>query len=586
MQPADAVEFFRAQGIRGTHTEIETACKFYGYHPLSLGILAGWIAKDFQQPGDIAAAQRLDVNGNLIQRQKHVLKVAYESLTLTRQALLGRIACFRSSVKYEALQALAATGVRRRAKTHSKKGSKGHKKSERLAILAIVTKELDADLRDLVARGLLHHDTKEGRFDLHPIVRRCAYRRLDESDRITTHARLRDYFAAVPTPDKVTSLADLAPVIERYHHTVRAGQYDEAQRLFRDRLDALTFYQFGAYHLQIDLLRALFPDGEDRPPRLKDESAQASTLNSLANSYSVSGQPGQAAHIWQLIVPVAEKLGEENNLAIGLINVAVQQLVMGVLRTAEANLRRSITLCRKTKHEFGEAAGHAELGRLLAHRGAWVESDTELAVASKMFDMQKELQYHGVTWAYRALREILRLRSISDSAFALPRSAIESARRALELANQDASTTYPVERDYVRTHWLLGAAHRAFGQTDDAERHLHEGLERCRRINNVDHEDYILIDLARLRAVTGAPNEAQRFAEEARNIAERSGYVLQGADAHLELAKLALARDNKPTALEHAKEARRLATCDGPPDYTYKVAYDEAGALLAQLEQK
>jgi len=34
------------------------------------------------------------------------------------------------------------------------------------------------------------------------------------------------------------------------------------------------------------------------------------------------------------------------------------------------------------------------------------------------------------------------------------------------------------------------------------------------------------------------------------------------------------------TSLTHAREARRLATCDGPPDYTYKVAYDEAGALL------
>jgi hypothetical protein len=77
-------------------------------------------------------------------------------------------------------------------------------------------------------------------------------------------------------------------------------------------------------------------------------------------------------------------------------------------------------------------------------------------------------------------------------------------------------------------------------------------------------------------------------------IAERSGYVLQGADAHLELAKLALSGDRSgladPTglALQHAREARKLATCDGAPqgdepDYTYKVAYDEAGALLVQL---
>jgi hypothetical protein len=38
--------------------------------------------------------------------------------------------------------------------------------------------------------------------------------------------------------------------------------------------------------------------------------------------------------------------------------------------------------------------------------------------------------------------------------------------------------------------------------------------------------------------------------------------------------------------LQHARETRRLATCNGPPDYTYKVAYDEAGALLKELGEK
>jgi len=153
----------------------------------------------------------------------------------------------------------------------------------------------------------------------------------------------------------------------------------------------------------------------------------------------------------------------------------------------------------------------------------------------------------------------------------------------LELADEDAHTSYPVERDYVHAHWLLGAAHRVAGQLDEAEHHLHEALERCRRTGVVDLEADILIDLARLRAAAGAPDEAQRLAEEALVITERSGYVLQGADAHLQLAKLALARGDKPAARHHATEAHRLATCDGPPDYTYKAAYDETGALLKQL---
>ncbi len=94
MQPADAVAFFRALGLRGARAEIEAACLPYGYHPLSLRLLAGLIVNDLQQPGDIAAAKRLDVSGDLVQRQHHVLEQAYASLTPARQKLLGRIACF------------------------------------------------------------------------------------------------------------------------------------------------------------------------------------------------------------------------------------------------------------------------------------------------------------------------------------------------------------------------------------------------------------------------------------------------------------------------------------------------------------
>jgi hypothetical protein len=175
MWPADAVELFHSQGIRGTHAEVEEACTPYGYHPLSLRLLAGLIVGDLQQPGDIAAAKRLDVSGDLIQRQHHVLQAAYDSLTPPRQALLGRIACFRSPVKYEALKALAET-----------QSTTGNAQPA----------NLDADLRDLLGRGLLHHDTQQARFDLHPIVRRYAYDRLAAPERLSAHTRLRDYFAA------------------------------------------------------------------------------------------------------------------------------------------------------------------------------------------------------------------------------------------------------------------------------------------------------------------------------------------------------------------------------------------------------
>jgi tetratricopeptide (TPR) repeat protein len=605
MDPADAVAFFRGQGVRGGRAEIEAACAPYGYHPLSLRLLAGLVANDLRQPGDIAAARRLDVSGDLIQRQHHVLEQAYESLTPDRQRLLSRIACFRGPVGYEALAALADASP-----SPERERGQGGEGASRSGLLSRLfsrprartgddkpgPRDLNADLHDLLARGLLHRDHKTNRFDLHPIVRRYAYDRLAGGDRTAAHRRLRDYFAAVPPPEWVRTLDDLAPVIELYHHTVRAGQYDTACDLFYERIEKATYFQFGAYPLHIELLAGLFPDGEGKPPRLAKESDQAWALNSLAIAYSLSGQPARAVPLVEAQNRLQEKAGDKKNFDIGLGNLAYLQIAIGALAAAEANLRRCIALCREIEDERNEAIGHQELGRLLAYRGAWAETERELDAALGLFLKTRSTKdWISKSWAYRSFQALL----MSNASY-----AFECAKKALAFSVEDAQEDYPLERDFIRDYWLLGAALRAAGPStgegrgglDEADRYLTEALARCRGINAVDAEADILLDLARVRREqlkhgdTGTRRrgddlaaEASRLAEEALLITERSGYVLQGADVHLFLAEMEIERGDRERALEHAREARRLATCDGPPDYTYKVAYDEAGALLAQL---
>jgi tetratricopeptide (TPR) repeat protein len=557
LQPIDAIAYFHSKNIRGTHTEIETACVPYGYHPLSLSLLAGLIVNDLQQPGDIAVAKRLDVSGDLVQRQHHVLEQSYNSLTPTRQKLLSRIACFRGAISYDALHTLADKDD---------------------------AKNFDNDLRDLLARGLLHRDEKTNRYDLHPIVRRYAYDQLTTNDRTTAHSQLRDYFSAVPKAEKIQTLDDLIPVIELYHHTVCAEQYNEAAVLYYDRLNEPLYYQFGAYQLKIELLRALFPDGEDKLPPLDNDRSTAWALATLANSYSLSGQPRRAVLLFEQQNTLQKKLTDKKNLAIGFENVATQQMAIGTFKAAEANLRRSIELCREIEDEFWEAAGHLELGRLVAYRGVWQESEDEFTASLLLAEKLEAAQGQGLIWAYRALHALLMTcQPLSPEVGRRVRGeSLNAARRALELADEWARTQYPMERDYVRAHWLLGAAHRLNGNLIEAERHLSEALTRCRNINMVDTEADILLDLARLRVDQNEREEALRLAQEALLITERSEYVLQGADVHLLMAQLALDAVDKAEALQHVREARRLATCDGEP-YVYRVAYDEAGELLKKL---
>ncbi len=92
--------------IKGTHVEIEAACAPYGYHPLSLRLLAGRILKDFENPADIVIAQKLKIDGNIIQQKHHVLEVSYNSLPQHEQKLLSTIACFRSPVELKTLEAI------------------------------------------------------------------------------------------------------------------------------------------------------------------------------------------------------------------------------------------------------------------------------------------------------------------------------------------------------------------------------------------------------------------------------------------------------------------------------------------------
>jgi tetratricopeptide (TPR) repeat protein len=567
----------------------------YGYHPLSLSLLVGLINEDHEQRGDIEAVKNLEIFENVKARRHHVLQRAYESLAPERRDLLSKISCFRGSMEYDTIKKVFASKTSGNFLTKLFK----HQADEKF--------DLDKALLDLRKRGLLQYVSPllagEGsgvRYDMHPIVRHYAYDHFaDEKRRKEAHVKLAEHFIdAMPvTNAKVKTLEDLAPVIELYHHMVRAGDLDEAVNLFSVRLSRTLYFQFGAYQLEVELMRALFPDGEDKLPRLKTDNYKAWTLSELASAYAMNGQPSHSVPLFEMQNTLQEKAGDKKNFAVGLGNVAGDQLKIGTLSAAERNLCHQIDICREIEEDGCEAAGHQDLGEVLSYRGVWQDAEQELDVAIAVKVWKENLQGCGVNFAYRALRFLLMARtnpqylSGTMSQIENLKSSIECAQRALELADEQAKDI-PFPRDYVRAYWLLGAAYRANNELTIAEENLSKALNLCRQINMVDHEADILLDLARLRYAQGDFKDAQEKASEALVITERSGYVLQGADVNLFLATLALegyrleglkVGSDKDAAIHHAKEALRLATCDGG-EYKYKVAYDEAVAMLEKLK--
>ncbi len=552
LDPEDAYRFFTEWGIQATRAEVNAVCQPLEYHPFCMALLSGYAAEDFENPGDLRAAVGYDPTHDLLGRRQHVLQRAYDNLPPDAQTTLGKLAAFRAAVPWEIIAAVFGD-----------------------------TPETRANLRLLEQRGLLQraqppatsNQQPTTTFDLHPIARRYAYERL--ADPTAVHAQLIDYFKAVPQPQKISGLADLAPTIELYHHLTRAERNDEARILFRDRLATPLYYQLGAYQQMIDLLRALFPDGEDKLPSLSKENDQVWTLAALANSYSLSGQPGAAIPLFQRVVSLKEKQKDKKNMAVGLYNLADEQINISALAEAAGSLRRSIALCQEIEDRPKEAIGHAEYGRLLAYCGDWVKSTTELDAAQDEFDRlgPSITNYVSVVRANRALFSLLQ----EDGA-----AARDAAHEALRLADETTRTHFPVERDYVRAHWLLGWAALVQGNYTESQTHLDETLHRCRAINLVEFEPPILLAQARLARAKGQPGRSLNYAQQALTIAQRSGYVLHLADIHNHLARLALDAGDTATARTHAQTAHDYAFCDGPP-YAYQPALDEAIRLLNEL---
>ncbi len=80
LDPEDAIRYVQSMNINGSKDEIGRICDNYAYHPLALQILVGMIIHDPVNPRDINAANYYDPIPDLMQREHHILELAYNQL--------------------------------------------------------------------------------------------------------------------------------------------------------------------------------------------------------------------------------------------------------------------------------------------------------------------------------------------------------------------------------------------------------------------------------------------------------------------------------------------------------------------------
>ncbi|MCY0986607.1 hypothetical protein OV203_05720 [Nannocystis sp. ILAH1] len=390
-----------------------------------------------------------------------------------------------------------------------------------------------ADLCLLETRGFLTWDRSSNRYDLHPVVRAHALRRLDHDESTAASAAVRRHFVrAPPEGDEVACIADLRRSLEAYRAYVGLGDLDRASEFYderlSDRLDDLS-----ANQVTIELLTPLFPDGLCEPPALDDHTAQSWRICDLSCALAQVGREPEAAAMREVAVRLNLERRRPGNLRGSLFDRG--QSLAAANRTHAA--MHTLTLA----HRLMLAHGHVSTGPLHARAvlatdlGRWDEAEADMAALGKAHD----------TFALDLCRAAIAFARGEDPApFLEEVSAHLTSKLCVDLA--------------ADWHLLSGRIEAAHGAFAAALSHMSEAVKLARRMGSDGARAHAwrAVCLANLDRHT----EARKALADARVAATRhdnrrvAGIL---AAAHLALGELDLAG---PLALAGYREA----WADGP----------------------
>lgn len=535
----DALNLWRAFNVSGSYEALIPMFNKFENHPLLMQSLASEIANYRRAPGNFEQWKMDHPNFNpfklsLVNARAHVLEYALLGLADNACRVLETIAGFRMPAHYDTLAAIFV----------------GENK------LFLAELDLDRALKELEDRGLVGWDKRANRYDLHPIVRGVVWSRLPDETRNGVFSSLQAHFDSIPELDsnKINSLDALTPAIELFSTLIGLARYDDALKVFQNRIQEVAFYRLSANRQQAELLEMLFPENTNQMPQLNNSRSKSFTLNSLALAYNLSGRPGLSVPLYQNSVTIDEKSDDLINVCVTRGNLSATLRNTGALHESESAALYALKTARKEQNHHQEAVSLCMLALTLLTRNILQESDIALRRALQMNVSLTAFRYEGVTIA-----------DLSEHAFRLGKfdDALLLAEQASRLAE---SIRY--ERDSIRAERLQGTAILGLGNLMKADECLNHALTRARAVNLVQEELPSITALAELRRRQGDLKTAHELLNDVWELAERGPFPLYHADAFNVLAQIERDRNNKKSAIEAAVKAYRLAWCDGPP-YAY-----------------
>lgn len=512
LSSTDALSFMRAQGVsKGTRAELISVCRSYGFHPLSLRLLSGIVARSRRILGDISSASDPSIQTELINQQQ-ILKESYDTLPIQLQKLVSSISAFRSPIKYEELMIF----------------------SENSSEL-----EFEIALEELINRGMLSFSESTNTFELHPVIRIYAYERLHDKQHV--HKLLYSYFLTIPIQGKLNSVEEIKPIIEILFHSLGANLYEEAFKTYRFNQMNYALRYWGYHELAISLITPMLDACQrgnwnatpyQRAWLLNEKGVQLMFLGKLLDAersftssiqwYTLNNNIELQANGWMNISYVRSEMGNF-------------QEALKALETSKS-LAGQIGLSNMVRYSVSSGRYHIMLGYF----------DIALSELEHAIEETVNKGDHRAESTARLSRGEYYLREYQIN------NAMADFNRVLVLSKMNQ------QKDY-EGRALIGLADcYRVSDLKKARRMLDEAKYIVNQTGFQDVETLLWVSLAKLAAAQGVKLEAQSCAIKALEIAERCGYRIQAAESLLLLSRYDATRSGARDIIRRAADIAEI----------------------------
>ncbi len=411
-----------------------------------------------------------------------------------------------------------------------------------------------ATLRDV---GLVM-ETAGDTLDTHPMVREHfadLVRREHPDAWREGHRRLGKLLQG-KAKERPETVEEMTPLYDAVMHKCLAGEHQDASDVYWKRIRRIherhNWQKLGAFESEIAVLSAFFDPPWERFAPGVHYSLPAFLVNHVPALLGALGRLSEAEGLLRMGIDRAVAAKEWANGALLAANLAEILLAGGRLRDAEEQARKGV--------EIADNEGNAH----------WHRTCTPMrAAALHAMGLQDEAaaEFELAERSHAAAFPSLKLlTSISGYLYCdllldqgrdvevRTRAATFFAGRLPDVPTLDTALEH---LSFGRAH-LLAAQHGAAFELATAASHITTSVDALRRAGHHEHLPRALLARAALHTHTRAFDLARKDLDEALTLAARCGFRLHACDAHLGLARLAVAGGDPAGARPHAERARQL----------------------------